>query len=206
MTKQQKVQEIIRRLSQEWPEPQVELNFTSPWELLVATILAAQCTDKLVNTVTPNLFKAFPEIKDYAQSSPEQIEQHIMKINFHKNKSKFIFKSAQMIIDKFGGQVPQTMEELVQLPGVARKTANVVLGDAFGKNEGIIVDTHVKRMTKQLGLTDNTDPVKIEQDLMKIVPKAEWIHFSHLLTLFGRYKCLARKNCPDCPILGDLCV
>jgi endonuclease-3 len=128
-----------------------------------------------------------------------------MKINFHKNKSNYIFKSAQMIMDKFNGQVPQTMTELVQLPGVARKTANVVLGDALGKNEGLIVDTHIKRLAQQLGLTQHTDPVKIEQDLMKIVPQRDWIRFSHLLTLYGRYKCPARKPCQDCEILGDLC-
>jgi len=128
-----------------------------------------------------------------------------MKINFHRNKANFIFKSAQMIMDKFNSQVPQTMEELTQLPGVARKTANVVLGDAFGKNEGIIVDTHVKRLANQLGLTNHTDPVKIELDLMKIVPQSDWIRFSHLLTLYGRYVSTGRKHCRDTHLLGDLC-
>ena len=205
MTPAQKAQEIITRLSQQWPDPKVELDFTSPWELLVATVLAAQCTDKQVNKTTPALFGAYPTIESMAKASPETIDKLIASITFHKNKSGYIVKSAQMIMEKFDGKVPQTMDELVSLPGVARKTANVVLGDAFGKNEGIIVDTHVKRLAQQLGLTQHKDPVKIEQDLMKIAPQKDWIRFSHLLTLFGRYKCPARKNVKDNQVLGDLC-
>jgi len=161
-------------------------------------------TSKLTRKRQINI-KSFPQISDYAAASSEKIEQKIMKINFHRNKANFIFKSAQMIMDKFNSQVPQTMEELTQLPGVARKTANVVLGDAFGKNEGIIVDTHVKRLANQLGLTNHTDPVKIELDLMKIVPQSDWIRFSHLLTLYGRYVSTGRKHCRDTHLLGDLC-
>src|SRR3989344_3010126 len=205
MTNEEKVKEIIKRLSKVYPHPKTALNFSTPLELLIATILSAQATDKLVNTVTPELFKKYKTAKDFADASVEDIDTMIRKVNFHNNKAKSIKAAAQMIVEKHGGKVPDNMEDLDALPGVARKTANVVLGGAFKKSEGIVVDTHVIRLTTKLGLTDKKDPDKIEQDLMKIVPKEDWIDFSHLLILFGREYCPARPHkCDDCP-LGDLC-
>lgn len=205
MTTQQKAEEIFKRLEKANPNPKVELDFTSPFELLVATILAAQCTDKLVNTVTPALFAKFPTINAFAKASVSDIDAMVTKINFHSNKAKNIQASAKMIMDTYGGTVPKTMEELDALPGVARKTANVVLGSAFGIPSGIVIDTHGIRLSNKLGLSDSKDPVKIEQDLMKLLPKEDWIKFGHLLTLHGRYVCTARTHdCSGCP-LGDLC-
>ena len=205
MTKQEKALEILKRLSKAIPNPKVELNFSSPFELLVATILAAQCTDKLVNSVTPALFKKYPTIKSFADATPEEIDTLITKITFHINKAKNIQGAAKMVMDTYGGIVPHTMEELDALPGVARKTANVVLGDAFGIAEGIVIDTHGIRLSNKLGLTTEKDPVKIERDLMELIPKDKWILFGHLLTLHGRYTCTARPHtCGNCP-LGDLC-
>lgn len=205
MTKEEKVQEILKRLYKIWPNPKSELNHSNPLELLFAVILSAQTTDKTVNQVTPALFEKYKTVDDYANADVSDIEKLINKVNFYKAKAGYIKKSAQMIREKFHSEVPQTVEELTQLPGVARKTANVVLGDAFNKREGIAVDTHVRRLSYCLGLTDNKDPVKIEQDLMKIVPKEKWTDFSHLLVLFGRYYCPAKMNCCDCPPLSDLC-
>ncbi len=205
MTKEEKVKEIIKRLSKVYPHPKTALNFSTPLELLMATILSAQATDKVVNTVTPELFKRYKTAKDYANASVEEIDGMIKKVNFHNNKAKSVKAAAQMIVEKHVGKVPETMEELDALPGVARKTANVVLGGAFKKSEGIVVDTHVMRLSTKLGLTTEKDPVKIEQDLMKIVPKEHWIDFPHLLILFGREYCPARPHkCEACP-LGDLC-
>lgn len=205
MTKEEKVKKIIKRLSALYPNPKSALINRSPWELLVATILSAQATDKLVNTVTPALFKKYPTIKDFADAPVESIDEMVKKVNFHTNKSKNIKASAQMIMEKFNGKVPETMEELDSLPGVARKTANVVLGDAFHKSYGIVVDTHVIRLANKLGLTTQKDPVKIEQDLMKIVPKDQWRFFGHYLTYFGREYCPARPHeCSKCP-LKELC-
>lgn len=205
MTMQEKVLEIIKRLYKAFPNPKVELKYSSPFELLVATILSAQCTDKLVNTVTPALFTKYKTIEDYAKTPVAEIDRMIAKINFHTNKAKNIVAAAKMIMETYGGTVPNTMEELDALPGVARKTANVILGSIFGKAEGIVVDTHGIRLANKLGLTTSKDPVKIEQDLMAIVPKDKWIEFGHLLTLHGRYQCPARLHtCDDCP-LGDLC-
>lgn len=205
MTKEEKVKKIIKRLSALYPNPKSALINRSPWELLVATILSAQATDKLVNTVTPALFKKYPTIKDFADAPVESIDEMVKKVNFHTNKSKNIKASAQMIMEKFNGKVPETMEELDSLPGVARKTANVVLGDAFHKSYGIVVDTHVIRLANKLGLTTQKDPVKIEQDLMKIVPKDQWRFFGHYLTYFGREYCPARPHeCSNCP-LKELC-
>ncbi len=186
MMKQEKVKEVIRRLSAIIPDPRCELDFTTPWQLLVATILSAQSTDKIVNTVTPELFKQFPTIQSMADASLEEIDRLIQRVNFHNNKARSLKGAAQMIMSKYGGEVPQTLEELDELPGVARKTANVVLGNAFGIASGIAVDTHVIRLARALGLTEETDPVKIEQDLMQIVPKEMWINFSHYLILYGR--------------------
>ncbi|MEK7571555.1 MAG: endonuclease III [Patescibacteria group bacterium] len=204
MTKEEKVQEIIKRLSKIYPHPRTALHYEKPWELLVATMMAAQTTDKLVNTLTPDLFKKFPTIQAFADAPAEEIAEMIAKVNFHSNKAKNIKAAAQMIMEKFDGKVPDTMVDLDALPGVARKTANVVLGDAFGKTEGIVVDTHVIRLSNKLGLTTQKDPVKIEQDLMQIVPRNKWFPFPHMLTLYGREYCPARphdeKTCP----LNDL--
>ncbi len=205
MTRQEKVLEIIKRLYKTNPHPKVELHYKTPFELLVATILSAQCTDKLVNTVTPGLFFKYPTIQSFADATVGDIDSMITKINFHPSKAKNIHASAEMIIKKYGGKVPQTMEELDALPGVARKTANVVLASAFGIASGIVIDTHGIRLSNKLGLTTNKDPVKIEQDLMKLIPKDKWIDFGNLLTLHGRYVCTARPHtCDHCP-LGDLC-
>ncbi|MEN9406826.1 MAG: endonuclease [Candidatus Parcubacteria bacterium] len=205
MTSEEKVKEITKRLRKTYPDPKTALNFRTPLELLIATILSAQATDKLVNTITPDLFKKYKTAKDYADASVEDIDAMIRKVNFHNNKAKSIKATSEMIVEKHDGKVPNTMEELDALPGVARKTANVVLGNAYHKAEGIVVDTHVMRLATKLGLTDKKDPEKIEQDLMQIVPKTDWIDFSHLLILFGREYCPARPHeCSNCP-LGNLC-
>jgi endonuclease-3 len=205
MTKEEKVLEIIKRLYKSTPHPKVELHYSTPFELLVATILSAQCTDKLVNTVTPALFAKYKTIQSYADATVDEIDAMVTKINFHYNKAKNIQGAASMIMKDFAGKVPDTMESLDALPGVARKTANVVLGSVFGKAEGIVIDTHGIRLSNKLGLTTEKDPVKIERDLVKIVPHDKWIDFGHLLTLHGRYICTARPHsCENCP-LGDLC-
>ncbi|MBI2021786.1 endonuclease III [Candidatus Daviesbacteria bacterium] len=205
MDKKTRVKEILKRLYKVYPHPKTALQYSNPLELLVATILSAQATDKLVNAVTPALFRKYKTAKDFAQADLKELDRYISKVNFHQNKAKSIKAAAQMIIDKFNGKLPDNMEDLDSLPGVARKTANVVLGNAFGKAEGIVVDTHVIRLSRKLGLTDNSDPVKIEQDLMEIVPKDKWTDFAHLLINFGRDYCPARPHiCKDCP-LGDLC-
>lgn len=203
--KEEKVKKILERLYAVYPHPKTALDHKNALELLVATILSAQATDKLVNTVTPALFAKYKNVHDFAQAPVEDIDEMIKKVNFHNNKAKSIKAAAQMIVEKHGGKVPETMEELDALPGVARKTANVVLGNAFKKAEGIVVDTHVMRLSQRLGLTSEKTPEKIEEDLMKIVPKENWIDFSHLLINFGREYCPARPHvCKNCP-LGDLC-
>lgn len=205
MTPSEKVREIIRRLSLVYPHPKTSLQYSDPLQLLIATILSAQATDKLVNQITPALFAKYKTAKDFADCPLEELDTVIKRVNFHTNKAKNIQGACRMIVDQFDGKVPQTMEALDSLPGVARKTANVVLGNAFGKAEGIVVDTHVIRLSVKLGLTKEKDPVKIEQDLMKIVPRDSWIDFSHLLILHGRDQCPARPHtCSGCP-LGDLC-
>lgn len=205
MDKKTKVIEIIKRLSAYYPEPKTALNYITPLELLVATMLSAQTTDKLVNSITPALFKKYKTAEDYSMTSYENLDNMISKVNFHKTKAKSIIAATKIIVEKHKGIVPDNMEDLDALPGVARKTANVVLGNAFKKAEGIVVDTHVTRLSKKLGLTENSDAVKIEQDLMNIIPKDKWIDFSHLLILFGREFCPARQHkCEECP-LGDLC-
>jgi endonuclease-3 len=205
MTLADKAQEINKRLIVVYPHPKVALDFTTPLELLVATILSAQTTDKLVNTITPPLFMKYPNAAAYANASVEDIDSFILKVNFHTNKAKHIKAASQMIIKKYNGIVPDTMEELDALPGVARKTANVVLGQAFHKAEGIAIDTHMIRLSKKLGLTQEKDPVKIERDLMQLIPREEWIDFASRLILFGREYCPARPHeCANCP-LGDLC-
>jgi endonuclease III len=205
MILEEKVLEIIKRLSKIYPNPKTALLYSTPWELLVATILSAQATDKSVNLITPNLFKQFPDVSSFANSQIEEIDPYIKTITFHQAKARNIIGAAKMIIEKFDGKVPDNMENLDSLPGVARKTANVVLGDAFNKQEGIVVDTHVMRLSGKLGLTTQKDPVKIEQDLMKIVPKKDWTRFSHLLILHGRDICTARPHtCKGCP-LENIC-
>lgn len=205
MNKQEKVTEIIKRLSKLYQKPTSALHHDNPLQLLIATILSAQATDKLVNTVTPTLFKKYKTANDFANAPLEDIDTMVRKINFHYNKSKNIKAACHMIVEKFDGNVPDTMEGLDSLPGVARKTANVILNDAFHKPEGIVVDTHVIRLANKLGLTTHKDPVKIEQDLMEIVPKSQWQYFGHYLTYFGREYCPARKHtCDACP-LGNLC-
>jgi endonuclease III len=205
MTKEEKVIEINKRLKKVYPKPKIELDFKSPMEILVATMMAAQTTDKLVNTLTPELFKKYPSVKAFAEADVDDIRQMISKVNFAGNKAKNIKAAAQMIMEQHKGKVPETMEELDALPGVARKTANVVLGQAFHKAEGIVIDTHMIRMSNKLGFTTQKDPVKIEQDLMKIVPKEEWIEFPARLILHGRHFCTARTHdCSNCP-LEDLC-
>lgn len=187
MTKEEKVSEIIKRLQKIYPNPKTALNFKNPLELLIATIMAAQCTDKLVNTITPELFKKFPDAKAFAKASYGEVDSVISKVTFHSNKAKNIVEACKIIDEKYEGRVPDNMEELDALPGVARKTANVVLGNAYHKNEGVVVDTHVMRLAPKLGLTENADdPVKIEEELMKIVPQKYWTDFSNMLILSGR--------------------
>ncbi len=206
MDKKEKVAEIIKRLKKEYAGmPMTALRFATPWELLVATILSAQTTDVLVNKVTESLFQKYRAVEDYAKTPAENLAQDIRSVNFFNNKAKSIHNAAGMIIGKFGGAVPKTMEELVTLPGVARKTANIVLSSAFGINEGIAVDTHVNRLSNRLGLTKQDDPVKIEQDLMKITPQKEWGNLSHLLIFHGRAICQARKPKHDRCVLYDIC-
>lgn len=205
MTRQEKVLEIIKRLYKVYPNPKIALHFKNPYQLLIATILSAQATDVSVNLATPALFKKYPRPEDLAKAEVSQIDKFIKNINFHQNKAKMIKGAAQMLVDKFGGKVPDNMEDLDSLPGVARKTANVILGSAFGKAEGIVVDTHVIRLSNKLGLTNSKDPVKIEKDLMEIVPKKYWIDFPLMLITHGRDMCPARPHtCIGCP-LGDLC-
>ncbi len=205
MTKEEKVLEIIKRLKPVYPDAKIALDFQNPFQLLIATILAAQSTDVGVNEATPKLFEKYPTPEKMAAATREELDQYITKVNFHWNKTKLIKDASQMIVDKFDGEVPDNMEDLDSLPGVARKTANVVLSCAFHKPEGIIIDTHMIRMSNKLGLSDSKDPVKIEQDLMKIVPKEHWVDFPLMLILHGRHFCTARPHtCENCP-LGDLC-
>lgn len=206
MNNQEKVKEIYKRLKKIYPKPVTALNFHNPFELLIATILSAQCTDKLINTVTPELFKKFPDPQSMAKASVEDIDALIKKVTFHGNKAKNVKAASQQIMEKHNGKVPDTMAELDALPGVARKTANVVLGDAFHKSEGVVVDTHVIRAAGRLGLSDSDKPEKIEEDLMKIVPKEWWIEFPHLLILYGREYAPARPKPGVTDILADLYV
>lgn len=199
------MKEIIKRLEQEYPDSRISLNFRNAYELLVVTILSAQSTDKKVNEISPVLFEKYKDALALARASLEDIETIIKPTGFFRQKSKYISGVAKMISERFGGNVPDTMEELMQLPGVARKTANIVLGNAFGKVEGIAVDTHVKRLSKLLGFTKNSDPDKIEQDLMKVTPKESWFKLSYLLIDHGREVCQAnRPKCEIC-ILKDIC-
>jgi endonuclease III len=200
-----RTRKIVARLRREFPEARCALDHTSPLQLLVATILSAQCTDARVNMVTPALFAKYHTAADYAAADPEQFQREIQSTGFFRNKTKSILGMAQALVERHGGQVPDTMDALVGLPGVGRKTANVVLGNAFGKSEGIVVDTHVQRISGLLKLTRESTPEKIERDLVALVPRNDWTIFSHLLILHGRKTCIARRpKCESCRI-SDLC-
>jgi len=203
--RKERVAEILRRLDQMYPAATCALHHHNPWELLVATILSAQCTDKRVNEVTPGLFAKYPTPQDFAAVRPEVLANDIRSTGFFNNKSKSIVGAAKKVVSEFGGQVPRTIEEMLTIPGAARKTANVVLGTAYGIASGVVVDTHVQRISARLDLTKQTDPVKIEQDLMKIVPREKWILFSHQVILHGRALCVARSpKCAECA-LNTIC-
>jgi endonuclease-3 len=199
--RQARVEVILTDLNEMYPGATCALIYRTPWELLVATILSAQCTDKIVNEVTPGLFEKYPTPADFAAARQEVLANDLRRTGFFNNKAKSVIGAAKKIITDFGGKVPQTLEELITVPGAARKTANVVLGTAYGIASGIVVDTHVTRLSHRLDLTKQTDPVKIEQDLIKIIPKDRWIRFSHQLILHGRALCVARKpKCAECKL------
>ncbi len=205
MTEKQRIKEIITRLEKEYGQAHIALEYKDPFQLLVAVILSAQCTDVRVNMITPALFKKFPGPRQMAEADVGEIEEIIRSCGFFRNKAKNIKAAAKMIVEEFGGRVPDTMKDLLRLPGVARKTANVVLFNAFGVTEGIAVDTHVRRLANRLGLSREKDPVKIERELMEKIPKKLWGRITYLLIDHGRKICKARKPlCGDC-ILRDLC-
>jgi len=200
-----RIAEILSLLDGMYPDATCALLHRTPWELLVATILSAQCTDKRVNEVTPGLFAKYPTPRDFAAVKPEVLAEDIRSTGFFNNKAKSVVGAAQRVVNQFGGQVPKTMEEMQTIPGAARKTANVVLGTAYGIASGVVVDTHVARISQRLDFTKNTDPVKIEQDLVKIIPQDRWIRFSHQVILHGRTLCMARApECGECG-LNSLC-
>jgi endonuclease III len=197
--------EVVKRLQQLYPDAHCELNYRTPYELLVATILSAQCTDARVNMVTPVLFARFPTTSALAGADPAELEEIIRSTGFFRNKTRSLLGMAQAVVENHHGEIPATMEELRVLPGVGRKTANVVLGNAFDINDGITVDTHVARLSRLLGFTQEIDPLKIEQDLMQLVPRRQWTLVSHLLIWHGRRVCIARRpKCPTC-VLNDIC-
>jgi endonuclease III len=201
---QKRIDRIIAALRSAYPDAKTTLDFTTPFQLLVATILAAQCTDERVNMVTPALFARYPSPQAFAESDPLELEQALRQINFYRNKAKNIRDMSRLLVERYHGEVPRTMRELISLPGVARKTANVVLSNAFGDIEGYIVDTHNIRLARRLGLTKSEDPAKIEQDLMAIVPRKDWLDLSHLFIYHGRAICQARKPlCEECIIASD---
>jgi endonuclease III len=204
-TAPERVQDILQRLNNLYPDATCALHHKSAWELVVATILSAQSTDVGVNRVTPVIFKKYPTVQDFAALTPEQLQPDIHSTGFFRNKAKSVVGAAKKIVSDFGGQVPDQMDQLLTLPGVARKTANVVLGTWFKKNEGVVVDTHVHRISRRLELTRNDDPKKIEQDLMQIIPREKWTLFSHQIIWHGRKLCVARRpKCVDCP-LDNIC-
>ena len=203
--RKRRVSTLLRRLNKDYPNVECALHHTSAWQLLVATILSAQCTDVRVNMVTPGLFEKLPTIVDMANVPQDVLEQEIRSTGFYRNKAKSLIGAARMIMTRYGGKVPDKMDYLLQLPGVARKTANVVLGTWFGKATGVVVDTHVQRISRRLDFTQQKDPKKIEQDLMKLVPRKRWILYSHQIIHHGRQVCVARKpRCLQCS-LEDLC-
>jgi endonuclease-3 len=200
-----RVAAILNGLDEAYPAAECALTHRSPWELLVATILSAQCTDVRVNMVTPELFRRFPTPQKMAKATLEELEELIRTTGFFHNKAKSIQGAARKVVADFGGQVPQTLAELITIPGAARKTANVVLGVCFGKAEGVVVDTHVFRITRRLGLAKGDTPQKVEQELMRILPQSRWIDFSHQIIQHGRHVCDARKPKCDCCNLEQLC-
>jgi len=204
-TSPERIHEILTRLDKQYPDVTCALHHKSAWELLVATILSAQSTDVRVNMVTPELFRKYPTVQDFAALTPEQLQPDVRSTGFFRNKSKSVVGAAKKIVSDFNGQVPDQMDQLLTLPGVARKTANVVLGTWFKKNEGVVVDTHVHRISRRLELTRNDDPKQIEHDLMKIIPREQWTLFSHQIIWHGRRLCIARRpKCVDCP-LENIC-
>ncbi len=203
--KKKRARAVIRKLDKRFPDAKCSLSHRSPLQLLVATILSAQCTDARVNIVTKDLFKRYKTARDFAEANPEELSEMIRSTGFYRNKTKSILGMGQALVERHKGKVPETMDELVKLPGVGRKTANVVLGNAFGIDVGVVVDTHVNRITNRLKLTKNKDPVKIERDLMLVVPQKDWTLFPHLMIQHGRAICQARKpRCEECPI-NTLC-
>jgi endonuclease-3 len=202
MTRPERAKALVEVLPKVYPDAHCELHFKTPLQLLIATILSAQCTDKRVNMVTPALFRKYRSAADYAAAPAAELEKAIQSTGFFRNKTKSVRAATAAIAREHGGKVPETMAELHALPGVGRKTANVVLGNAFQKDEGIVVDTHVVRLSQRLGLTTNDDPIRIEQDLMKLIPRAQWTNWSHWLIWHGRRRCFARKpDCRQCEIL-----
>lgn len=200
-----RAKKIINLLKKTYPDSKCSLTYRTPHQLLVATILSAQCTDERVNLVTPSLFEKYKSIKDFAGANLKELENDIRSTGFYHNKAKAIIGSAQIIFEKYGGNMPRTLDEMVALPGVGRKTGSAVLGEAFGIAEGIVVDTHVKRISNKLGLTAHSDPVKIERDLMEIIPYRDWIKLTHLMIDHGRAICKARRpDCVHCPLV-NLC-
>jgi len=199
------MQNILLRLKQQYPDAHCALNFQQPYELLIATILSAQCTDERVNQVTEKLFRKYPRLEDYAQAPLAELEADVKPTGFFRNKALAIQATAQQLLQEFRGEVPNSIPELTRLRGVGRKTASVVMGNAYGWAEGVVVDTHVKRLSQRLGLTQATTPEKIEQDLMRLLPQEEWVLFPHLLIFHGRQRCQARKpQCGQC-VLSDMC-
>ena len=197
--------EVLTRLKKEYPDARTELDFDGPFQLLIATILSAQCTDKRVNMVTPLLFQTFPTPRDLAGAEVERLEDMIRTTGFFRNKTKSLLGMSAALVERHDGEVPRTMAELVELPGVGRKTANVVLGNALDVSEGVVVDTHVGRLSIRLGFTNETDPVKVEQVLMRLIPREDWVRVSHLLIFHGRRVCVARApKCAAC-VLNDIC-
>lgn len=205
MTKEERAKEVALLLRRHYPNPKTELNFKNPYQLACAVIMSAMCTDKLVNKVTPAFFERFPTPKDLAEADVEEIKKYIKSVNFFNNKAKSLNGMAQVLIAKYGGKMPKTMEELLVLPGVARKSANVILNEVFNIAEGFVVDTHIARVSNRLGLTTNKQPIKIEQDLMKLFDRKDWRLLSSALVLHGRYICVARKpKCVEC-VLNKVC-
>lgn len=201
MEEKKRTRDIIRRLKREYPDAHCSLNYSNPLELLIATILSAQCTDERVNIVTADLFRKYRAPEDYMNVSQEELEQDVRSTGFYRNKAKAIRGACRRIVEQHEGRVPDRLEDLLLLPGVARKTANVVLGNAFGIASGVVVDTHVQRLSRRLGLSDESQPEKIERDLVELVPKKDWIDFSHLMIYHGRKVCKARKPlCDECAV------
>jgi endonuclease-3 len=200
MNKEEKAKKIVSILKDLFPNPKTPLNHSNPWELYVAVALSAQQTDVGVNKVTENLFKKYKSLEDYKNATYDEFDQDIKSINFHKGKAKAILEAAKIVSDKYNGKLPDTMEELIALPFVGRKTANVILQEVFGKNEGVVVDTHVKRLTNLFGLTTQKDPVKIEKDLMELIPQKDWREFGLGLIYYGRTYCKANCKHTDCPL------